>query len=605
MVKAKILIIDDEIFFLDMLYDLLYKKGYEVSKFQNIEESLEALGKDNYDLIFIDATLKNISGTAGIKKIKELQSVTDIVVTTSLDDTSLVPEFLKDGATDFILKPYKGEELEMLADRLLKRKDMEKDRDILLYENLEFVELLSLYRRIIRLVTEWEIEKLKEMLLDEIMSSTFGQGALFYGSANPEDPDFSCDVYRGIVDLGKIKTKISKAALDNPEMSFYFNPKELNIVLRLGDRNYGFIKVVEPLLQEGFTEKEFNKAYLICEFMSYALENAKRVEMLQRCTVKDERTQAYHWDIFRDFVKKEIYKALRYDRKLSILRIRAENMPDLKKKYKDDVIQAALTELSDTVHNVIRDSDWLVQKKPEEFLIFLTETDYFGAVMTIRRIRQAMVGKGIIKGARSVDELLLNVCAVGLPIHGTNLDDLFKNLENRLDLSRNSIYYRLDFNKRDFAQLCEDVILLKDGGIDKGSVFYSWTKKGKIQYREIVGMIANDVKLSSKRRGVMYAGLFDGKEMDFIEDKDGFVDISTKIYFFLKENKEHFDVPGVISVGVEKVSYHDFKFVLYLNEHYSYGFIESGHDIFESCDSMLIEALINKLQTEYYLQWQL
>lgn len=603
MVNAKVLIIDDDPFFLDMLVSILEKKGCIVTKALTLKDGVSSLEKNKSDIIFLDASLKNIKGTSGINMLRSVEKNIDIVVIASLDDASLVSDFLKEGAIDFVLKPFQSEELERVVDRLLKRKDIEKDRELLLFENIEFVELLSLYRRIVKLLTIWEIDRLKDLLLNEIMDCTFGQGALFYASNTEDDDFFICELYKGIVDPELAKQRIAKEFLENPDISYYIKPKELNIPLRLDEKCYGLIKVTGPLLREGFGEKEFNKAYLVCEFVSYAIENAKRLEMLQKCAVKDDKTQAYYWDIFKDFVKKEVYKSLRYDRKLSIIGVCVENITQLKKEYSEDIIKNALVELSNTINSVIRDSDWFVEKTEGELLLFLTETDYFGAIMTMRRIRQALVGRCIIKGSRKVDELFINMVAVGLPVHGISLEELLNVLSERRNLSKNSIYYEVEFNKNNFHALCDAIFSMAYGGLRKDTGLYSWRTDNSNYFFEILELLAKEIKINPKRRGAFYAGFFDAKNLEFIDKKHSFSDVATKIYFFFNANKELFDIPGIVSVGAKENN--SLNFLLYLNEQYAYVCVQRAEKYFESCDIVLVEGLINKLQAEYYLQWQL
>lgn len=602
--EKRILIIDDEQFFLDMLGDILSKRGYKIDKAISFESGIEQLKNNDYEIIFLDASLKNVSGTTGIAKIKETKSNADIVVITSLDDTSLAHDFLKAGAVDVVLKPYKTEDLEFVIERILKRKNIESERELLLFENIEFIELLSLHRKIAKLLTFWEYDRLKDALLDEIMECTLGQGALYYSLPNYDEKFFVCEHYKGIVDSLLPKQKISKESIENAELSFFIKPKELNIPLKLDEKYYGVIKVVEPFLQDGFGEKEFNKAYLISEFIPYALENAKKIELLQRCAVKDEKTHAYYWDILKDFVKKEINKAIRYDRKLAIIGINIENLKEVRRSYGEQAVKDGVIEITNTINSVIRDSDWFVETKDGEYLIFLTETDYFGAIMTIRRIRQALIGKGLIKGSREVGELIVNMAAVALLVNGASLEELLRVLRARLILSRNSLYHKIDFHKKDFNHICSEILKIEPDNQWKGVGIYYWFDCQIKHFYEILSLFCKDVKINNKRRGVFYAGTFDGKRIDFIKDRQDFSDLNTKIYFFFSEDKDGFEQPGIVNVS-SKEKQESVNFILYLNEHYSYMCIEREGKYFESSDTLLVEALINKLQIEYYLQWQL
>lgn len=429
------------------------------------------------------------------------------------------------------------------------------DKDLLLFQNIELVELLNLYRRIIKFITEWDITKLKEQLLEEILNITFGRGVVFY-QYNEEDDLLYCDIYKGIVDPSKIQDKIKRSEVDEAHLDFYISPTEINMPLRYNEKFYGLIKIVNPIIEEGFTEKEFNKAYYICEFIPLALENAKKIEILQRCSIKDERNNAYFWDIFKDFVKKEIYKSLRYDRKLSIVGIKIENLADLRKRHKEDEIKSVLKDMINNIHSVIRDSDWLVERKKDFFLIFLTETDYFGALMAIRRIRQSLVGKGILKTARDIDEVRLNISAVGLPIHGTSLEELLKNLEEKIEQNRNSIFFNLDFNKQNLEQLMVEIMNYKEKIC---SPFFCWYKREKDIYPQLISLLLNDIRINPKRRGIFYASIYEKERKIFIQEKRSFIDVANKIYFFWDDKNNFIDIPGVVNVVMEKKRLSDNK----------------------------------------------
>ncbi len=138
----------------------------------------------------------------------------------------------------------------------------------------------------------------------------------------------------------------------------------------------------------------------------------------------------------------------------------------------------------------------------------------------------------------------------------------------------------------------------------KGEGIYYWGNEEEKHFNEILSLLLKDVVTNSRRRGVFYAGVFDGKNVTFIDEKSDFSDLNTKIYLFFNENKNAFELPGIVSVGAkDKVD--NTKFLLYMNEHYSFMCISKDGKYFESSDTLLIDALINKIQIEYYLQWQL
>ncbi len=475
-------------------------------------------------------------------------------------------------------------------------------RDLLLFQNVELVELIGIYKKIIGLTAEWDSTKIKEQFIEEIITATFARGCVIYLYDEKTD-QFVCDSYRGMVEAVNLNENLNKKDVDESPPEFYLNSKQINIPLKLEDRIYGLIKIVEPVIDEGFSEKEFNKAFCISEFFPLILENAKKIELLQRYTIKDEKINAYFWDLFKDFIKKEIYKSLRYDRKLSIIGIELENLEELKKRHKEQDIREHINEITSIIQGLIRDSDWFVERQENSYLLFLTETDYFGALMAIRRIRQALVGKGILKTARSVEEIAINIAAVGLPIHGTNLDDLLNSLKEKMEQNRKSLYFKLDFSKESFEKIVANILEYKE---KENTHFFCWYREQNEEiFGQILMLMLNDVKINSKRRGILYSSVNHIERGMLLNDKKNFINVTTKIYLFWHDKTNLPDIPGIVNVNVEKKIYEHIKFLLFLNENFAYGLLKMGDQTFETSDHLLVEGLINKLQAEHYLQWQL
>lgn len=602
MIKGKILVIDDVEDSSSELLSFLFNQGYEVKIIKFFEENIDVFNSEAFDIVFFSVSNNKEKVLEDLQKLKNHVKNKDIVLVVDPAIASLTPVLLKNGASEFVLKPYKLDEVLFVVERLMGKRKIEKDLDTLLYENIELVELVSLYRRIIRIVTNLDILKLKEQLLEEIMECTFGKGAIFYALQNQEEGILEYDLDRGEVNKDNQPKRYLKKFIDDADTFFYYSSNELNIPVRSDEKLYGLVKVINPVLKEGFTEKEFNKAMHLCEFMALAFENASRFESLKKSTVKDAKTNAYYWDIFKDFVNKEIYKSLRYDRKLSLLGLRVENLSELRKYHAEKNIQTALLEFSDVIQNVIRDSDWFVERKEGDFLVFLTETDYFGSLMVIPRIRKGLLGKCIIKAAQRVDELQINIAAAGLPLHGISLDELINTLDSRLTICRNSMFHKLNVHKYNFEEIC-DSIMKRYGHAE--NPLYTWKKKENENFIDYLMLALREAKVNPQRRGILYAGVFDGEKVNSVMNKDDLGNILTKVYFFCKENKDKLDINGIFPVGIEKIQYGYFNFMLILNEYYTYMQIFKDDLIFESSDFLLVEELISKLQSEYYLQWQL
>ncbi len=603
MKKVNILIIDESEKTTNELSDFLFKHGYEVKGVNTLSEGVKLLEKFNFDIVFFGITEVKNDIKERIDKVKSVKKRFDLVLGVSPELLGTVKDLLKDKISEFVLNPYKNEEILFVLERIQKKRGIEHKLNFLLSENIELIELVSLYRRLLRLVVNVDLDRLKEQFLDEILECTYGKIAVLYLSK--EDDYLIYDRHRGeIVELN-FCNKLLKDEIEKGDKHFFCSKEELNLPIYFEDRLYGLVKVRVSQLKGGFTEKDFNRALHFCEFIPHAFENAMKFETLKKCSIKNYETNAYYWDIFKDFANKEIYKAIRYDRKLSLLSIKIENLTELKKHHSEVIVKKALADIIDSINNVIRESDWFVERKEGDYLLFLTETDYFGSLMAIPRIKKSLVGKCILKGAQRVDELNINISAVGLPLHGITLESLLENLNNRLNISKNSLVYRLDIYKHNFEEICEKIFNMGSSSDEYNNRVYNWRKDRGEVFFETLLLILDEVKLHPRRRGVLYAGFFDGKEVSQIFDKREYQNLATKIYFFCNRNKEEVDLQGVIAVGADKALMTNFYFLISLNEHHTYMLLNINDEFFETNDFLLVEELISKLQTEYYLQWQL
>lgn len=132
---ANILVIDDDEDVLTALRLLLKSvvKNVVVSKNPNQIRSL--LEKDNFDIVILDMNFDSVvhTGNEGIywlNKIKEYNSKIDIVLITAYGDIDLAIRSLKEGASDFLVKPWKNEKLLDTLREILKKRQTVKLQNI-------------------------------------------------------------------------------------------------------------------------------------------------------------------------------------------------------------------------------------------------------------------------------------------------------------------------------------------------------------------------------------------------------------------------------------------------------------------------------------------
>lgn len=114
-----ILIVDDEILTLNNLKKILEKEDYEVHVADSGEIALEIYEKYKPDLVLLDLMLPGISGIEVLKRIKEKERETIVIMMTAYEILEKAVEAMKLGAYDYLLKPFKINELKNTIRRAL------------------------------------------------------------------------------------------------------------------------------------------------------------------------------------------------------------------------------------------------------------------------------------------------------------------------------------------------------------------------------------------------------------------------------------------------------------------------------------------------------
>ncbi len=114
-----ILIVDDEILTLSNLKKILEKEDYEVHVADSGEAALEIIEKYKPHLILLDLMLPGISGIEVLKRVKEMERETIVIMMTAYEILEKAVEAMKIGAYDYLLKPFKINELKATIRRAL------------------------------------------------------------------------------------------------------------------------------------------------------------------------------------------------------------------------------------------------------------------------------------------------------------------------------------------------------------------------------------------------------------------------------------------------------------------------------------------------------
>jgi two-component system response regulator HydG len=125
--KSSVLVIDDDTDVLTAVKLLLKTEVGQVVTEKNPEQILSLIGKQQFDIVLLDMNFSSSVNTGNeglywLKRIKEVRPATAVIMITAYGDIDLAVRSLKDGAFDFVLKPWQNEKLLVTLNEALKNK---------------------------------------------------------------------------------------------------------------------------------------------------------------------------------------------------------------------------------------------------------------------------------------------------------------------------------------------------------------------------------------------------------------------------------------------------------------------------------------------------
>ncbi|MFC1733356.1 sigma-54-dependent transcriptional regulator [candidate division KSB1 bacterium] len=140
--KISILIVDDEESVRDSLYNWFIDDGYHVDCAENAKQALSILESKNFDIILADIKMPGMDGLEMHRRIKSLNKDSIVIIMTAFASVATAVQALKDGAYDYITKPFDPDDLSHLirnanAQISLKAENKTLSNKIISLENVE------------------------------------------------------------------------------------------------------------------------------------------------------------------------------------------------------------------------------------------------------------------------------------------------------------------------------------------------------------------------------------------------------------------------------------------------------------------------------------
>lgn len=129
--KISILIVDDEESVRDSLYNWFIEDGYRVECAENANKALSLIEADNFDIILADIKMPGMDGLEMMRRIRMIRHDAIVIVMTAFATVDTAVKALKDGAFDYVTKPFDPDDLSHLIRNAAKQVSLSEENETL------------------------------------------------------------------------------------------------------------------------------------------------------------------------------------------------------------------------------------------------------------------------------------------------------------------------------------------------------------------------------------------------------------------------------------------------------------------------------------------
>jgi DNA-binding NtrC family response regulator len=122
--QMKILIVDDEMIVRESLFHWFKKSGHRVDAASSGLEALEKLEKFPFEILFVDIKMPVMNGIELLEKVKEEYPDTIVIIITAYGSIETAIKAMKLGASDYLLKPFKPDQLSLVMEKIASQKKL-------------------------------------------------------------------------------------------------------------------------------------------------------------------------------------------------------------------------------------------------------------------------------------------------------------------------------------------------------------------------------------------------------------------------------------------------------------------------------------------------
>ena len=125
----KVLFVDDELDFLDVMVKRLKKRGVEATGLSDGNQAIELIEKNNYDIVVLDVRMPGCkNGIEILKDIKKSRPLVEVIMLTGHALLDVARDGIANGAFDYMVKPADIDELYYILNDAYKKKQIQEEK---------------------------------------------------------------------------------------------------------------------------------------------------------------------------------------------------------------------------------------------------------------------------------------------------------------------------------------------------------------------------------------------------------------------------------------------------------------------------------------------
>ncbi|MBW1856044.1 MAG: sigma-54-dependent Fis family transcriptional regulator [Deltaproteobacteria bacterium] len=134
--NCRILIVDDDKTLSRSLVDWFESENHHVYSAASGEEAVQKIEQDSFDIILSDLKMPGIDGLEVLRQVKQAHPTTEVIIMTGYGTVETAVNAMKEGAYDYIVKPFSPEEIDLIVKKIVERQSLVRE-NILLREQLK------------------------------------------------------------------------------------------------------------------------------------------------------------------------------------------------------------------------------------------------------------------------------------------------------------------------------------------------------------------------------------------------------------------------------------------------------------------------------------